>query len=167
MEYAANKPYPKIEVKEKNLFYAQLLSEDYAGVISEATAIYQYVYQKMVNFQSNILFSDTLLKIAIVEMKHLALLGETITLLGSKPKYQFVDACNQLHNWNSSFIYYHTDIISMLKYNIRMEQNTILNYQRHIVMIDDPYIKRLLNRIIEDEIIHIQCFQTLLVEYEK
>ncbi len=55
----------------------------------------------------------------------------------------------------------------MLKYNIRLEQNTILNYQRHIAMIDDPYVQRLLNRIIEDEVIHIQCFQTLLREYEK
>lgn len=167
MEYAAKKPYPKIEVKGKNLFYAQLLSEDYAGMISEATAIYQYVYQKMVKFQSKVTFSDALLKIAIVEMKHLALLGETITLLGLTPKYQFLDSCNHLVNWNSSFINYDTNISEMLKYNIRLEQNTILNYQRHIAMIDDFYVQRLLNRIIEDEVIHIQCFQTLLREYEK
>ncbi len=167
MEYAANKPYPKVEVKAKNLFYAQLLSEDYAGMISESTAVYQYVYQKMVKFQSNQLFSDVLLKIAIVEMKHLALLGETITLLGLEPKYQFVDSYNQLINWNSSFINYDTNIREMLRYNIRLEQNTILNYQRHIAMIDDPYIRNLLNRIIEDEVIHIQCFQTLLIESEK
>lgn len=166
MEYQANKPYPKIEVKEKNIFYANLLLQDYCGVISEATAIYQYIYQRINQFQSNVEFSQALLKIAIVEMRHLQLLGEAITLLGLKPEYKFMDSCNNLVNWDSSFINYNTDIVTMLKNNIRLEENTIADYRYHIYMIDDPYIKRLLYRIIEDEEIHITCFQTLLAEYE-
>lgn len=167
MEYQANKPYPKVEVKEKNLFYATLLLEDYAGMISESTAIFQYIYERINKFQIHPEFSEALLRIAVVEMRHLQMLGETITLLGLKPEYKSIDSCNYLVNWNSSFVDYNTDIISMLKNDIRLEENTIANYQYHIHMINDPYIKRLLYRIIEDEEIHIQCFQTLLAKYGK
>lgn len=32
-------PYPKVRVEEKNPYYADLLSEDYAGIKGELTAI--------------------------------------------------------------------------------------------------------------------------------
>ena len=40
----ANIPYPKIEVEEKNSYYAKLLYDDYAGNVSETTAIFLYIY---------------------------------------------------------------------------------------------------------------------------
>lgn len=36
-------PYPPIQVKEQNRAYANLLSIDYCGAVSEMTAITQYI----------------------------------------------------------------------------------------------------------------------------
>ncbi len=36
-------PYPPIQVEERNLAYANLLSIDYCGAVSEMTAILQYI----------------------------------------------------------------------------------------------------------------------------
>ena len=36
-------PYPPIQVKEKNRSYADLLSVDYCGSVSELSAITQYI----------------------------------------------------------------------------------------------------------------------------
>ena len=43
--YAANKPYPNINVKRRNTDHAKLLLHDYAGINGEDTAIHQYFYQ--------------------------------------------------------------------------------------------------------------------------
>ena len=36
-------PYPAVKVREKNMAYANLLSADYCGAVSELTAIAQYI----------------------------------------------------------------------------------------------------------------------------
>ncbi len=162
MEYQANCPYPKVEVKAKNPYYVMLLLEDYSGVISELTAITQYIYQKTVDVSINQEYSEVLLKIAIVEMKHLNLLGETITLLGGKPEFHYFDSCLGYQNWSSNFLNYQTNLSDSLVYDIFIEEKTIQNYLNHIQLIHDSCIQRLLYRIIEDEKKHIACFQELL-----
>lgn len=162
MECRVNKPYPKVEVEEENIVYANILLKDYAGMSSELSAIHQYIFQKFEKFNENEEFANILSSIAVVEMKHLELLGETIKLLGIDPKFKYADKTNYLNYWNSSFVNYSTDIIEMLKVNIEAEKEAIHNYKCHIRMIDDKYIKQLLYRIIEDEEKHIECFTTLL-----
>lgn len=162
MECRVDKPYPKIEVEGKNLYYANLLLEDYSGLVSELTAITQYVYQKFDKFNVNEEFSKTLSGIAVVEMKHLELLGETIKLLGVDPKFKFEDNCNLLTYWSGSFVDYTTNIVDMLKSDIKIEYDAIALYKYHINIINDKYVKRLLYRIIEDEERHIECFNMLL-----
>ncbi len=167
MQYMANKSYPEIRVERKNEYYANLLLADYSGINGELTAISQYVFQDFNYFKEYSKFAQVIGKIAMVEMRHLELLGKTIKLLGVKPEFKFKDnlSCFYL-NWNSSYVnYYNTDIFSLLKLNIIKEKITIKNYKYHISIINDKYIKRLLERIIEDEQIHIECFQELIKEY--
>lgn len=163
MECKSNNPYPEVKVKCKNIEYAKILLEDYAGVISEDSAIHQYIYQHFDKFNVDEEFSETLKQIAMVEMKHLELLGKTIKLLGLDPKFKFIDKyCNSFTYWSSSFVDYTINIVDMLIDDIEIERKAIENYKYHISIIDDPYIKRTLNRIIEDEEIHIKCFNVLL-----
>lgn len=63
---------------------------------------------------------------------------------------------------NSSFVNYTTNIIDMLKSDIAIEEEAIRNYSNHIKIINDKYIKALLYRIIEDEKMHIKCFNILM-----
>lgn len=163
MEYKVNKPYPKIKVEEKNIAYAKLLLNDYAGIISEETAINQYIYQSFNTFIDNQLLSKSLSEIAKTEMIHLSLLGKTIRMLGVTPKFKYIDKyTNNLICWNSSLIDYSTNTIEFLKKNILIEEKTINNYKNDIKIIKDKYIRKLIYRIIEDEKKHIECFNELL-----
>lgn len=162
MECLVNKPYPKVEVQGKNIKYAHLLLEDYAGLTSEETAIHQYSYQNFNTFLLDCDFATILSQIAMVEMKHLELLGKTIKLLGVDPK-MITKNHPFFTYWSSSFVDYTTDKIAMLQSNIEIERKTIQNYKCHIRLIHDPFIQRLLERIIEDEEKHIQCFEQLLL----
>ena len=162
-ECRVNKPYPEIKVEKKNLEYAKLLLDDYASPVGEDRAIHQYIYQKFDKFKDDPVFAKTLSGIAMVEMRHLELLGETIRLLGVKPEFRFSDKnTNYFVYFNSSFVDYNTDIVEMLKSDIRIEEEAIKNYRYHISVIDDKYIQALLYRIIEDEQMHIKCFNMLL-----
>ena len=167
MDCQIDKSYPKVEVEMPNIEYAKILLEDYAGIVSEETAINQYIYQHFDKFDTNQLFSETLSKIAMVEMHHLELLGETIKLLGLNPIFKVVESNNYLTYWSSSYVYYNTNIIEMLKNDIKIEEEAIRNYRYHISIIDDKFIKKLLYRIIEDEEQHIKCFNMLLNECMK
>ncbi len=161
MEFFVNKPYPKVQVERKNIKYAKLLLEDYSGINGELTEICQYIYQKFDTSDEDNTFSFVLSKIAIVEMKHLELLGKTIKLLGLNPK--FINTNKGYYDyWNSSFIDYNTNKTQMLKLDIEKEKLAINNYLKDIQLIKDKYIQELLYRIIEDEELHIKCFYQLL-----
>lgn len=44
MKVKIDLPYPEARVEEKNPYYADLLSQDYAGRTSELTAVMLYSY---------------------------------------------------------------------------------------------------------------------------
>lgn len=155
-------PYPKVRVEEKNPYYADLLSEDYAGIKGELTAITQYSYQHMEKFSSNIEFSKIMEEIAKAEMIHLELLGKTIKLLGKDPIYSTCEAFRgDCIMWNSNFVNYSTDLKDMLKIDISSEEAAIKTYTLHKKLIGDKYIKEMLDRIIMDEKRHLEIFNCL------
>ncbi len=163
MVYRANKNYPPIKVKEKNIKYAKILAEDYAGINGEITAITLYVYQNMGIFTKYPNIAKHLLNIAIVEMRHLEILGKLIFLLGLNPRYITYQR-DSYCNWDSSYVDYDLNINRLLKKNILAEKIAIKNYKKHIDMINDYNIKIILERIIEDENVHINCFKMMLIK---
>lgn len=163
MEFKIDKPYPEIKVEKENLYYAQLLLDDYVGIASEETSIQQYIYQSIDKFEICPDFSNTLRGIAIVEMRHLDILGKMIKALGVTPKLKYISKSNKcMEYWNSSFVDYTPTLEKMLKSDIELEKKAIISYKKHIDIIDDKYIKAILERIIEDEVLHIECFNKLL-----
>lgn len=156
-------PYPEIKVEEKNPYYADLLSQDYAGEVSETTASFLYSYQHFDTFSSNEEFSNIIEEISIVEMKHLEMLGKTIKLLGKSPVFKTCESSRgDCVMWSSSNVIYDNDMRDMLKTDIRSEKMAIKNYEHHRELIDDKYIKEMLSRIILDEKRHLEIFETLL-----
>lgn len=155
-------PYPEVRVEEKNPYYADLLSEDYAGRSSETTATLLYSYQHFNTFDSNEEFSKIIEKIAIVEMKHLEMLGKTIKLLGKEPIYKTCEASRgDCVMWSASNIDYSTRLKEMLEVDIREESKAIKIYESHKKLIKDKYIKNMLDRIILDEKRHLEIFKSL------
>ena len=74
--FMADLPYPPIQVKGKNEAYANLLSIDYCGSVSELSAITQYINNENRISCRNCSLAKTFLGIAIAEMMHLQKLGE-------------------------------------------------------------------------------------------
>ena len=107
MEYYVNKPYPVPRVEQKNKEYAEILFNSFAGMVSEETAVHQYLYQHFILKEP---YKTILEKIAIVEMHHLNLLAETIFLLGEDPKYEVESAESIAIPWTSSYVPYPKDL---------------------------------------------------------
>ena len=55
----------------------------------------------------------------------------------------------------------------MIEDDIRAEREAIKQYQEHMRLIDDPSVRALLARIIEDEEVHIRLLEGLLQEQEE
>lgn len=156
-------PYPEPRVTGKNRQYAMLLLEDYAGTISETTAINQYFYHYLTFLEYPDL-AELEECVAIIEMFHMELLGKVIRLLGVSPRLRVL--CNNRPvYWNGSYVYYGKKICDRLAADIKAELGAIEQYRRHYQMIDDPYIRELLQRIIKDEEHHLNLFREAAAKY--
>lgn len=157
-------PYPQVRVTATNPLYAKLLLEDYAGVVSEITAINQYLYHYFVLEEVNEEVADLLECVSLVEMHHMELLAETIRLLGVDPRYRVIHDSREIY-WNATYVFYGMDLCDRLTADIASEWAAIAAYRDHQRRIADPYIKELLERIILDEYHHIKLFNEALQKY--
>lgn len=156
--YSNPNPYPEIKVTMPNQYYASILMNDYAGGVSELTAIMQYLYSNFIINGSNINIAKLFENISINEMLHLEILAELINLLGGNPIYE--GSYNNV--WNGNNVFYSKNIKEQLEYSIKIEKDAINNYINDISIINDPYIKNILKRIILDEEVHIKLFEETL-----
>lgn len=163
-KYADPSPYPKIKVLQPNLQYAELLMDDYAGMVSEFTAISQYLYHHYYFKEIDKELGELLEGISITEMLHMEMLAETIKLLGGKPVIRGSDStCGNY--WNGSYVHYGSQLCEQLKADIDAEYQAIANYQKHISLILDGHVQTILQRIILDEIAHVHYFNQALLKY--
>ena len=160
---ALPEPYPEPRVTAPNLYFARLLLEDYCGGISEMTAINQYLYHSF-TFQSLPELAELEECISIIEMKHVKLLAETIQQLGLAPEFRVLSGNLPVY-WSASSVYYGYDINDKLDADIAAEIQAIENYRLHQRLIDDPFIKKLLERIIIDEEYHVKLFRDAKAKY--
>jgi bacterioferritin len=160
---ALPEPYPEPEVIAPNLYYAQLLLEDYTGAVSELTAINQYIYHYFTfnHFKDLAELEEC---ISIIEMKHLELLAETIRLLGMAPEFRVLTSNLPVY-WSAAYVYYGIEISDKLDADIAAEIQAINNYRFHQQLINDPCIKQLLERIIMDEEHHLKLFREAKARY--
>lgn len=159
-----NENYPTVKVEKPNKEYAKILLQDYAGKVSEETAIHTYLYQHFV--EENEEFANLAKTVALNEMTHLGLLGETIKLLGMDPKFYTIPSIPSKEiPWTSFNVSYPNNLLDMIRINIEAEKKAILKYEIHKGIIQDQYIQALLTRIIQDEKEHIRLFEEFKENY--
>lgn len=158
----SNSPYPIPKVEEENMNYALVLLENYSGNISEETAVHQYLYEYLMLNNEYQEFANIMMEISEVEMKHLRLLGETIKSLGVMPVFGVVKQDKSYESWCSKNINYEVNLKEMILLNIKYEEEAIKKYNESYSLINDIYVRNLINRIIEDELIHISVFNYFL-----
>lgn len=160
----ADLPYPPLEVKGENQAYANLLSIDYCGAVSELSAVTQYINNENRLSYERCPIAKTLLGIAMAEMMHLQKLGELICLLGGNvdfvAKYQ-----NGGHRmWTPEYLTMPENVYKMIMADIEAEKDAIRQYRMHMDIIKDKCIDAVLARIIKDEEYHIMLLQWMLKE---
>lgn len=157
-------PYPPIQIREKNLAYANLLSYDYCGCVSEMTAITQYINNENRLSCQKCPLAKTLLGIAMAEMMHLQKLGELICLLGGSIDFAAKQNNGRQKMWTPEYLTLPDNAQKMLYADIEAEKAAINQYRMHIKMINDNYVNAVLLRIIRDEEYHIIILQAMLSE---
>lgn len=160
----APEPYPPIQVEKPNRRYAQMLGVDLASAKSEMTSITQYIYHGWVLHKAFAEAAHTIDRIAMVEMHHMDILGQLIVLLGGDPVYQSVRQ-NRRIVWNGNMVAYRKNFVQAIQDDIALEQAAIDTYTRQAAAILDPYVSTMIRRIIQDELIHLKIFRSLLEKY--
>ena len=154
-------PYPAIRVKEKNTAYANLLSIDYCGAVSELSAIAQYINNENRISGEYCSLGKTILGIGMAEMMHLQKLGELICLLGGNVDYTARFQNGRQKMWTPEYLELPRNVRKMIMADIEAERDAISQYKMHMKMINDEYINAILARIIKDEEYHIMILQSL------
>ena len=161
----ADMPYPPIKVERPSLKYAHILSFDFAASNGELTAITQYLYQNWILRPKYQDIAEITKDVAKVEMHHLQILGNLIVLLGGKPTYGVIKKSNQkeyIYFWSGDMLLYTTILREAMINNIKMERQAINTYQAHMKIIKDRHVNAILERIIADELIHLNIFKNIL-----
>lgn len=153
-------PYPPIQVKERNPNYANLLSIDYCGVVSEMTAITQYINNENRLFCEKCPLAEAILGIAMAEMMHLQKLGEMIHLLGGRIEFAAKQPGGKLKMWTPAYLTIPDTANKMLWADIESEKDAINQYRMHMKVIKDGYVNAVLARIIKDEEYHISLLKS-------
>ena len=162
----ADLPYPRIQVECQNLAYANLLSNDYCGAVSEMSAITQYINNENRLCLENCSIARTLLGIAMAEMMHLQKLGELIQLLGGEVSFSAGQPGGKRQMWTPACLDLPQGTEKMLCANIEAEKAAIAQYKAHMQRIGDPCVNGVLRRIIRDEEYHIMLLQIMLQDMQ-
>lgn len=162
--YADPAPYPKVNVAEPNQYYLQLIMDDYAGAVSEFTAISQYLYHYFVTKEDEKELAEMFENISITEMLHMEILSKVILQLGGDPIY--MGGPSTMGNWwSGNLVYYGCSLCDRLHADLQSEYEAINTYQEHIHLIKDKNIQEILARIILDEKVHVKLFKEAILKY--
>ena len=157
-------PYPPIQVRGRNQNYADLLSVDYCGAVSEMSAITQYINNENRLSCEKCPLAKTILGIAMAEMMHLQKLGELINLLGGDIDFIARQPGAKPKMWTPAYLTIPENARKMIRADIESEKAAINQYRMHISMIKDDCVNAVLMRIIRDEEYHIIMLQALVEE---
>jgi bacterioferritin len=128
-----------------------MLNEDIKG---EHAAIVQYLRHAYAMGEGEM--ACEIEAMARDEMRHLEWLSETVAELGGEPtldRGQMTIGGDTIAAW--------------MQRDVGLEQDAIALYQQHIEAIDDPKIKRLLRRIVSDEVSHQHDFEHFVEKASK
>lgn len=158
MEYKINKPYPKIEGIECNEEYGLMILDNVGGMISEMSAVSQYLYDHTIATSDFLELKKTFINISMVEMHHLNIFMELALKLGVDPRLWSCQN-DQCYYWSPSYLNYPNQLDNVLQTAIDNEYQAINKYMYQSQVIRDSQIIAILKRIIEDEQLHVKILE--------
>lgn len=169
MNYHLDLPYPPIRITCPNEEHGQMILDNVGGMDSEMSAISLYLYNHIISADAFKELNQAFLKISEVEMRHLDIFSQLAFKLGMDPRMW---SCFNEHNeyWSPAYNNYPNQLDALLVNAITSEHKAIEKYQFQAKVITDPFIVAILNRIILDELLHVEIleyFYTKLIKQKK
>ncbi len=153
-------PYPSTDLLTKDIRSGNIISFAYATIRGEISATLQYTYHHFYFDQTNADYAQTLMSIAVAEMKHIDILGTAMLKLGVSPK--FVQCPNTKEYYNTSAVSQSTTPQKMLMDDIQGEMNAIADYQKMLFVLKNEQVEAIIQRIILDEQLHLETLKKML-----
>ena len=154
------KPYPSAIMPVRDKDTAELLSNAFAnGGNAEFTAVAQYIHHAMTLKVPDL--SNLLWCIALVEMKHLEMIGQMIESLGGDLKFW---RTNRAY-WSGGNVNYGNTVCEKLSLDLYAEEEAISGYTALLRAIEIPQVRTVIERILEDEQYHRELFTYALDQY--
>ena len=159
-----SKPFPQVEGISNDARTLGIISPAYASSTGELNATLQYVYHSFFFRKCNKPeIAEKLLSIAIAEMHHLDLLGQTILALGAPPVY-CSNPYSMFNFYNTKFVAYSRSLREMIEDDILGERHAIASYSRMLAKLKNERVKEIISRISEDEKLHLETLEQILTE---
>lgn len=157
-----NEKFPTTEGLCPDAYSLAVISPAYATSMGELNAILQYIYH-FFNFNKHGLveYAETLESIAVAEMLHLKLLGETILALGAQPIY-CQNPPTAFNFYSTKFVSYSRNLVNMIEDDIMGEKHAIRQYSRMLTRLKNEQVKAIVSRILEDEKLHLEVLKGIL-----
>ncbi len=160
-----DKAYPPIKGLRPDALSLRIISPAYSSQVGELNAILQYFYHSLC-FDKNGFsdYSGKLMSIAIAEMDHLHILGETILALGAAPVFtQYPPGC--FNFYSTKYVSYSRSLKNMLEDDIIGEKQAIAGYERMAARLKNERVREIIMRITEDEKLHLATLENMLCEF--
>lgn len=162
-----NEPYPTADNISPDAYSLRIISPAYATFDGELNAILQYVYHSFFFGKKGYgEIADVLKGMAIAEMCHLNLLGETILALGASPVYSQYPS-NPFNFYSTKYVAYSRSLKNMLEDDILGERRAIAAYQKMLRSLKNEQVKAIISRILADEVLHLEKLQIILAEFKR
>ncbi len=159
----ADAPYPSLDGLSNDPLSARILSTAYATPSGELNAVLQYIYHSF-NFaaEGDATRAELLKSIAIAEMIHIDLLGTAMINLGTQPVYSCFPPA-KYNFYSTKFVAYSRSLRNMIEDDIMGEKHAIYGYERMLPHLKNKTLIELIERIIEDEKLHVEALKNCLV----
>ena len=153
-------PYPSTDGLTVDVKSGQILSFAYATQKGELTAVLQYNYHQVLMQRFSKKHADTLMAIAIAEMKHLHILAEAMYRLGVVPRY--VQYPNTKIFYDAACVSQSTTPQKMIMDDIQGELNAIAEYNKMLFVLKNEDVEAIVERIVLDEQLHLETLKQML-----
>jgi len=157
IQIRANNTYPEITNAVNDPRTVMILKDLLSSREGEISGIMQYFYQSRIAKEVDTNIAGLLEEIAIVEMEHMELLMDAIIAFGGTPKYDN----SKGQPFSANYINYSTKLKQMLEANIMGEEQAIKDYLNAQRLVENQSLKDLLERIVEDEKLHLNAFRNI------
>ena len=156
-------PYPSVDDLRPDVRSGQIISFAYATLKGELTTTLQYTYHHFYFGAIDKEDADTIMRIAIAEMKHIDILGESMLKLGVDPKY--IQCPNTKTYYDTSTVSQSKTAQKMLMDDIEGEMNAIADYHKMLFILKNEQVSAIIQRIVLDEQLHLETLKKMLEKY--